>query len=55
MYFDDGSYPWSNTENFIKIFDWNFVRSSSTILLPVTITVAIILPFSILMLRNLLH
>lgn len=34
MYFDDGSYPWSNTENYIKIFNWDFVRSSAAIQLP---------------------
>lgn len=30
MHFDDGSYPWGQTENYIKIFNWDFVRSSST-------------------------
>lgn len=29
MYFDDGAYPWETTENYIKIFNWDFIRSSS--------------------------
>lgn len=36
MYFDDGSYPWTNTENYIKIFNWDFVRSSAAHQLPFT-------------------
>ncbi|KAG4078615.1 hypothetical protein HA402_015205 [Bradysia odoriphaga] len=30
MHFDDGENPWRQTENFIKIFDWDFFKSSST-------------------------
>lgn len=29
MHFDDGSYPWTPTENFIKIFTYNFWSNSS--------------------------
>lgn len=29
MHFDDGENPWLQTENFIKIFDWDFYKSSS--------------------------
>lgn len=30
MYFDDGADPWTQSENFVKIFNWDFVRSSSS-------------------------
>lgn len=30
MHFDDGSNPWMQTENYIKIFDYGFFRSSGT-------------------------
>lgn len=42
MYFNDGSYPWGLSESFIQIFNWDFVRSSSSIVTPTTISVAII-------------
>lgn len=29
MHFDDGENPWRQTENFIKIFDWDFFKSGS--------------------------
>lgn len=30
MHFDDGENPWLQTENYIKIFDWDFYKSAST-------------------------
>lgn len=30
MHFDDGENPWLQTENFIKIFDWDFYKSGSS-------------------------
>lgn len=30
MYFDDGAYPWQQTESYIKIFNWDFIRNSAT-------------------------
>ena len=29
MHFDDGENPWLQTENYIKIFDWDFFKSAS--------------------------
>lgn len=29
MHFDDGENPWLQTENFIKIFNWDFYKSGS--------------------------
>lgn len=29
MHFDDGENPWVETEQFIKIFDWDFYKANS--------------------------
>lgn len=41
MYFDDGENPWQNTENYIKIFDWDFYKASSSKLICLAILTVI--------------
>ncbi|XP_055698278.1 uncharacterized protein LOC129798861 [Phlebotomus papatasi] len=42
MHFDDGEDPWLNSENYVKIFDWDFYKSTSSALpLPTFLLVAL--------------
>lgn len=44
MHFDDGANPWHQTENYIKIFDWDFYKAGATTstLGPVAVLVALV-------------
>lgn len=49
MHFDDGENPWVQTENYIKIFDWNFFKSASISIHAFGFTFGITIAFAVVL------
>ena len=41
MYFDDGSYPWTDTDDVLRVFDFGYYSSSTSEARPMTIFITI--------------